>query len=136
AIVTPLGNVRTVELRGLGPDVQANIAPTTLNFGNVGLLVPSEPRSFELTNTGTIPLEVIDLKDFMLPRGYSAESNCPSRLSAGDSCTYWITFKPEASGYLQHTVAAPVSMDPPMTLSMSGTGQNGAPQLSPNALDF
>src|SRR5690606_28525587 len=75
AIVTPLGNVRTVELRGLGPDVQANIAPTTLNFGNVGLLVPSEPRSFELTNTGTIPLEVIALKDFMLPRGYSAESN-------------------------------------------------------------
>ncbi|HMG86783.1 MAG TPA: choice-of-anchor D domain-containing protein [Terracidiphilus sp.] len=76
---------------------QANLNPTSLNFGTVSSGKSSSPKTVTLSNTGTTPL-IISSIGFTgtNPSNFVQTNTCPSpssSLAAGKSCTISVTFK-------------------------------------------
>jgi hypothetical protein len=107
----------------------ATIDPSTLSYGSQKAGAPGEPRSFTVTNTGTIatgtlPVPVLsgpNLKDFAV-----TSSGCGgSMLSPGKSCKVDVVFSPKSAGTKSAMLTVMVPVRPPtspMTLTATLSG--------------
>ncbi len=116
----------------------AQLAPTSLNFGNQTVGIVSTAQPVTLTNTGNIALTLAPINiTGTNPNDFGQTNNCGTSLAAGSSCTISVTFKPTATGARSASVSvsdnAPNS---PQTVSLTGTGVLPTVTLSPTSLTF
>ena len=89
-----------------------------------------------LTNTGTVTADISSASFSGAASSYSQTNNCGSSLAAGASCTYTITFAPQALGQLQATLTIPDNtVAGASTINTTGNGQT-AVRVNPLALTF
>ncbi len=116
----------------------AQLAPTSLNFGNQTVGIVSTAQPVTLTNIGNIALTLAPINiTGTNPNDFGQTNNCGTSLAAGSSCTISVTFKPTATGARSAAVSvsdnAPNS---PQTVSLTGTGVLPTVTLSPTSLTF
>jgi hypothetical protein len=109
-----------VSLSGTGASSAATISSASLNFSSV-LVSGSASLGVTVTSTGDAPLNLATPS--IRGIGFSFQSDCPTSLAVGRTCTVTVRFAPTAvgpfTGSLVLTDDAPGS---PRTLSLSGSG--------------
>jgi hypothetical protein len=118
---TGLGSPQSVALGGTGEQTTSvSILPSNLTFATQNLKTTSTPQTATLTNTGTLD---VTLSKISSSAQFGQSNNCPSTLTAGQSCQIQVTFSPttvgKANGKLSVTDNAP---DSPQTVALSGLG--------------
>jgi hypothetical protein len=117
------GSPQRVTLSGTGTVVK--LVPTQLNFGKVTVGRTSSPMTVTLTNTGST---VLDISGVNLtgsdPKDFSETNTCGASVGAGASCTFSVTFTPQASG----NRSADLTIEDngggsPQGVRLSGTGE-------------
>ncbi len=112
----------------------AQLSSSSLAFGGVALGA-SEPRQVALTNTGGTSLAVSSVQT--TGAGFSASTSCPALLAAGQSCLATVLFTPTSGGAYSGSLSWLTSLGQPLTVSLSGTGQDGQGTLAANtSTDF
>jgi Abnormal spindle-like microcephaly-assoc'd, ASPM-SPD-2-Hydin len=118
----------------------AVLSPSSLTFAaqNVGTTSPAQ--MITLSNTGTAALNITNIGITGTdPGDFSQTNTCPASVAVGTSCTFSVTFTPQASGTRTSLVSitdnAPGS---PQSVSLTGTAIGGVPQvtLSATSLTF
>ena len=83
-----------------GESFSFSVSPSGVPFGNQMLNTTSDPKTVTLTNTGSTPQPVFGRVNG--PPGnwqdFTQTNDCPSKIAAGASCTFNITFRPSATG--------------------------------------
>lgn len=100
------------------------LSATSVNFGSRAIGASGSAQPVQLTNTGTIALDLLSITVGGLSNGDFAErNNCGTTLAAGEGCTIQVTFVPAAVGirtaslYIAGNISAGTS-----AVSLSGTG--------------
>src|SRR5438876_1232112 len=79
--------------------VSVKLVPASLSFGTVQIGHSSSPQATTLTNTGNTTLSITSITITGTEHGdFSRTTTCGTSVSAGNSCTITVTFKPTASG--------------------------------------
>jgi len=136
------GGRKSVSLSGTGVAAagpSANVAPSSLSFGNQPVGTPSGTLTATLANSGSAALSVSSIAVAGANAGDFAQSNsCGSSVAAGGSCTISVTFDPTASGSRTASVSISdnATAGSPQTIGLSGTGTVVAASLSPTSLSF
>jgi hypothetical protein len=115
-----------------------NFAPSPLNYGTVGVSTPSALTA-TLTNTGTANLTFsaatisgTNAGDFAV-----TSTTCASPLLQGASCTYSLTFTPQATGIRSANLTLNDNASgSPHLLPLAGTGGTGTAALTPSPAAF
>ncbi len=122
---------------------QAQLTPTTLNFGSQNVGGTGSTLTVSLRNIGNGILSISGISIVGTGGDYSQTNNCPSQLSpaggAKDNCTITVTFTPTAGGSRSDILEiVDNSIDSPQIVALSGTGVvvQGVIQLSPTTLAF
>jgi probable HAF family extracellular repeat protein len=127
------GSPQKVSLAGVGTTAQ--LSPTSLYFGAVGLGATSPAQFVTLTNVGTTPLTVTGISITGADAADFAHNNCGSSLAPFASCNIRVTFTPTAlstrAAMLSVTDSAAGS---PQKVSLAGVGTSA--RLSPTSLYF
>jgi hypothetical protein len=121
------------------PAPGATVAPSSLNFGNVGVNTTSAARTVTLTNSGTGALTISSVaisgsSDFSI-----GANTCSGSLAAGASCTTSLTFRPSAAGARAATLTYTdnAANSPTQSVALSGTGVDGtAPSVTAPTQSF
>jgi hypothetical protein len=99
-----------------------SLSAASLNFGNQAIGATSAPQSITVTNTGTADLHVGTL----VPTGEFSLSNnnCNgATVTAGNNCTFDVTFSPLSAGPRTGSVSIPSdAATSPDSVSLDGTG--------------
>jgi hypothetical protein len=116
-----LGSPQSVVLGGSGEQTTSvSLQPSSLAFATENLKTTSAPQTATLTNTGTLD---VTLSKISTSKQFGQSNNCPSTLTAGQSCQIQVTFSPttvgKANGKLSVADNAPGS---PQTVALSGLG--------------
>ena len=115
-------DIGAVEFAATGNAV-ANVTPTSLSFGTVGVTGISSAKTLTLHNTGTGTLTDIAV-NFTGP--FTAADNagtCGSTLFGGQSCTINVVFEPTATGPANGTVVITASANVAGSpVKLTGTG--------------
>jgi hypothetical protein len=111
-----------------------NIAPVSINFGNVQVGQTSSSQTITVTSNGTLPLTISSITSPANPP-FSMGHNCPlspATLAVGNSCQINVQFSPTVAGGVSSsiTVNTPNAL-PNVTVNLSGTGVT-TPQISVN----
>lgn len=114
---------------------QMTVAPASLSFGDQQLDTNSAPKPIALTNTGNAPVTVTAISTVgqtpFLLTGNSCGS-MPFTMASQSSCTLQITFRPGVEGFQSNGFAVYGSGGVQLvSFPMTGTGVNGALQVSP-----
>jgi Bacterial Ig-like domain (group 3)/Abnormal spindle-like microcephaly-assoc'd, ASPM-SPD-2-Hydin/HYDIN/CFA65/VesB-like, Ig-like domain/Cep192 domain 4 len=95
--------VHLISLSGVGQLVGVTVLPTSLAFGSLPYVPPSQASQIAgtvlnvtLTNTANTPLQLISLKT---EGDFSESDNCGSTVPVGGSCTLNVRFVPTALGH-------------------------------------
>ena len=118
---------------------QLTISPSaTLTFPSTTIGQSSAPQTLTLTNSGnaTLTLSVGTLAG--ATADFTATTTCGTSLAASASCTFSITFMPQAAGTLTATITlTDNASNSPQTVTLTGSG-TGVPQatLTPTGLTF
>ena len=127
------GSPQKVSLAGVGTTAQ--LSPTSLYFGAVGIGATSPAQFVTLTNVGTTPLTVTGIAITGADAADFAHNNCGSSLAPYASCNIRVTFTPTAlstrAAMLSVTDSAAGS---PQKVSLAGVGTTA--RLSPTSLYF
>ena len=130
----------SVALSGSGTTASApvvSLSPTSLSFGNQQVNTTSALQTVTLTNTGDADLTIQGIKlNGHLSGDFHQQSNCPSTLAAGASCTISVTFTPSATGSrIAVLTITDNASGSPQPVALSGTGVVGMPPTGsdPNA---
>jgi hypothetical protein len=104
----------------------AEIASTSLAFGNIAVGSSSPPRPTFVINAGTASLNISSI--VASPNVFTQTNDCPSSLSAGQQCTITVTFTPTvvgaiAAGFVTVTDNATGS---PQIVTLTGIGVTAA----------
>ena len=132
-VTSALGSVSTT-LTGTGTAPQASISGA-LTFPSTAVNATATAQTVTLTNAGNAPLPITSVSipnyEFSL-----AANTCGNSLAAASSCTYSITFTPNANGPQASTLSVLDSVGT-QTVSLTGTGV-GTPAVaySPGSLTF
>lgn len=123
-------------VRQLVQGAVAQLSGTSISFGNQVVGTSSTPHAVTLTNTGNIALTITSIViSGTNSRDYSQTNTCGTSVSAGDSCSITVTFKPLTLGTRSATINitdnAPGS---PQQVALKGVGTYA--QLSPLHLTF
>jgi hypothetical protein len=115
------GSPQSIPLSGTGVQLTSvSLLPSSLTFATQNLKTTSAPQTATLTNTGTLDVTVSKIST---SKQFGQSNNCPSTLTAGQSCQIQVTFSPttvgKANGKLSVTDSAP---DSPQTVALSGLG--------------
>jgi hypothetical protein len=113
---------------------QAVLSPTSLNFGTVNV-GSSVSQTVTLSNPGTGPLSITGFPAPSAAQFFLANSNCPSSLAPGASCTGTIVFTPTAIAPVSGTEAVSDSIGT-QSVSLSGSGLQAIPVITPLSLTF
>ena len=113
-----------------------SLSPTSLNFGNQTVGIPSTPQVVTLTNTGNIDLTITSIQIDGTNSGDFAETNnCPTRLTPNAYCTVNVKFDPKTKGVQKASVSVKDNApDSPQRVSLTGTGTFVL--LTPTELNF
>jgi hypothetical protein len=116
----------------------ASLSPANLSFGKQTVGITSSPQNVTLQNTGNIKLTITSIQITGTNSGdFGEKNNCPSSLSANNSCQISVTFTPTATGTRNAAVSvtdnAPGS---PQSIPLSGVGVLPAVTFSPTTLTF
>jgi Tol biopolymer transport system component len=120
------------------PPTSFMLAPTSLNFGNVGRNVSSSPMSVTVTNTGTtvLPINSISLGGAN-PGQFSRTTTCGSSLAAGSFCQINVVFRPTSTGTKTATLIVNAGGGAgSKTVALSGVGVTTSFTLKPTSLTF
>ncbi len=116
------GSPHVVSLSGNGLAAVVSLSPTTLQFSGVAVGGSSSAQVVTLSNLGNATLNI---RDVQTTGDFAQTNNCPSTLSAGDSCTVSVTFAPTVSGNRTGTLTitdnGPGS---PQSVALSGAGSD------------
>jgi len=116
------GSPQTVSLTGTGTEVQ--LSQTSLNFGSQKVGTTSHGKNVNLTNKGSVPLNISGISiTGTNPADFAQANNCGSSVAAGAFCTIRVTFTPQAPGARSANVS--INDDggaSPQTIALSGTG--------------
>lgn len=129
-------------LTGAGiPTQSITVTPATVDFGQVGVGVPSAAQTVTVTNTGSVatgPFTLVpsgNVNDFGGNPGSTCQQILPVGLPAGGSCTIVFTFTPTAAGTRSMTVTLSATPGGLATINLVGTG-GASLTLTPAAHDF
>lgn len=122
---TPLGNSSPIQF-----------APPSLAFPPLTIGKTSIVRTITLnyvSGTGLLNVSNVSVSgDFAL-----AKNNCPTKLAAGGSCTFSLTFTPTATGTRAGTLTVTDNQTgSPHALTLTGTGKDPAITFSPEKFGF
>src|SRR5205823_2047505 len=99
------------------------LSPTSLNFGNQTVGVPSTAQTVTLTNNQSVSLSITSVAT---SGDYSQTNTCGTSVAANGSCTISVTFTPTTTGTRTGTLTVtdngPAS---PQTASLTGVGVTG-----------
>jgi hypothetical protein len=129
---------RTVQIEGTGTTNAGSLtaSPTTENFGTVQIST-TKALSETVTNSGSSAITISQITT--TGTGYNFNGiNPPVTLSSGQSASFKVTFKPQASGTTagKLTISSNAS-NPTLSVSLSGTGSvPGKIAVSPSNLNF
>jgi hypothetical protein len=132
------GSPQSIPLSGTGVGAVVMLSPTSLNFGNQTVGIPSSPQSVMLTNTGNSNLTIASIQiTGQNANEFSEVTNCPSSLSPNNSCQIKVTFLPTTTGTQNGSLGvsdnAPGS---PQQVPLTGVGVLPAVTFSPPSLTF
>jgi len=128
------------QLMGTGVAPDASVDPTSLDFGEQPILIPSAAKKVTLTNTGSATLNITNIA---IDSDFTQTNTCgllPATLPKGDSCDINVTFTPasigDKSGNLVITDDA--HSGPTQTVPLAGKGVSPAPSVNfnPTSLGF
>ena len=111
--------------------------PVSLDFGNVGLHLPSAPASITLTNCGKAKV-VIDKISITNSQQFTSTDSCPHQplaLALGATCTVGVRFSPDGEGLRQSDLLISSETDK-FTVHLAGTGVASTTTLSTTHLVF
>jgi hypothetical protein len=118
------GSTQIAALSGTGA-APVTVSPTSLSFGSQAIGTTSTPKTVTLTNSSGGTLTISDLTasgDFTATS--SGSTPCGSTVASGATCTFSVTFTPNAKGAITGAVtvsnSAPLS---PVVMKLTGTGQ-------------
>lgn len=119
------GSPHLIGVQGMGVNGGvATFAPSTVTFGSTLAYNSSAPTPVKLSNTGTAPLQIINMT---AAGDFTQTNNCPvapaATLAVGANCTINVTFTPTYSGTRQGWVD--VNLGDPAglkTVLLKGTG--------------
>jgi hypothetical protein len=121
---------------GIVPQPTADVAPTSISFGNQGLNTTSGAQNVTITNNGTGPLHISGLTasgDFAAAGG----SCTGATVGVGSSCTASVTFHPTATGLRTGSLTiTDDAANSPQSVPLSGTGVQQTAVVSPGSLSF
>ena len=99
------------------------LSPTSLNFGNQSVGVPSSPQTVTLTNNQSVSLAITSVTT---SGDYSQTNTCGTSLGANASCTISVTFNPTTTGTRTGTLTVNDNgPGNPQTASLTGVGVTG-----------
>lgn len=114
-----------------------SLSTSSLSFGNVPVGTVSEPQAAAVMNSGP---DAVTLSPLTVNGPFQATTSCTNTLAAAASCSVEVRFAPTATGSATGNVRVSHSgvNTSPLTLSLSGTGEQAAPvvELSPQSLLF
>jgi subtilase family serine protease len=119
-------NAQSVALSGAGTAQDTvTISPTALTFATTAHGTTSPVQSISLKNSGTT---TVNLYDIVLaganPSDFEELNTCGSTLSAGGSCTVYVSFKPAAVASYSATITIyDNAKSSPQTISLTGKGE-------------
>ncbi|QTN25701.1 choice-of-anchor D domain-containing protein [Rhizobacter sp. AJA081-3] len=114
----------TVALSGSGTDVPspvAALAPTTVDFGDVGAGATSPVHTVALSNRGSAALVVQGIS--ASPAAYQVTHDCPASMATGASCTISLRLAPGAAGDAAGTLTVSTNAaGSPQRVALTGRG--------------
>jgi hypothetical protein len=108
-----------------GQGTAVKVTPTTLNFGTQTVGTTSSTKTITFQNAGSTPMSITSASFSGSSPYWNLVSNtCGSSVAANSSCTYGITFTPQAVGTFTATFSIG-DPDPtgPQKVTLNGTGQ-------------
>jgi FtsP/CotA-like multicopper oxidase with cupredoxin domain len=120
---------------GLAPN--ASLTPVSLVFANQFIHTTSLAQVVTLTNAG--PGTLLITGTTIAGTGaasFAYTTTCGATLAAAASCTYSVTFTPQATGPLSATLAISSNNATALNVPLSGTGIAPLAALTPTALTF
>ena len=107
------------------PAPQAALTPATAAYGSVPINTTATAQGFTLTNAGTAALPITSVT--LTGAGFALTTNtCGTSLTAGATCTVFITFTPSSAAAYAGTLTVTDSVGT-QTSTLSGTGTNTPP---------
>src|SRR5580704_1325105 len=118
--------------------VSASLTPNSLDFGQENVGQKSPPQIATLANVGTLDLLIkkigINGGD---PNDFTQTNNCPTNLTANQSCQIQVVFAPTQSGSRSATLFVNHSgQGNPTIVALSGTGVDLTVTLTPSDMKF
>lgn len=123
---------QTVALSGSGfispGEPEASLSTDALDFGDVQINTPAQPKNIVVTNNGGSPLSISEV---MIAgdgeSSYDATDDCQgATLAAGASCIIGIVFTPEDQGQLVASISiTDNAADSPQVVAITGVGVQG-----------
>lgn len=117
--ITDVNRMQQVPMTGTGVLGNVTLAPSTLNFGDVGMRIASATQTLRLTNGSTGVLTGIAIAT---SGPYTVANGCGIMLAAGGSCTLTLTFTPATTGPQNGTLTVTTGETLPMQANLTGTG--------------
>lgn len=126
--------IRTVHL-----SPTATLPTQPLNFGNVALNMPSQPKPVKLSSTGGVDLNLTNISITGTSAGnFTQTNNCgtlPVLLGVDTACTTSVVFTPTASGTFKASLTYTDSAtDSPQSIALSGSGPDFSIVNSPTVI--
>lgn len=105
---------------------ELTVTPTSLAFGDVARLIPTEPLTVSVTNVGNAPASVVLSK--LSSTEFDVTHNCPVSLEAGDTCQVSTVFTPVGQRAVKSSFVVQLG-NKSVTVNLSGTGHHSAAQF-------
>ena len=120
---SPGSPTQTISLTGTGETLALGFTPASLNFGGV-VVGSSSTLSATLTNDGASAVNITSIGISPANNIYTQTNNCPATLSAQQTCSFSITFRPPDVFTYNATLSVSNSAGAAATLALTGTGLN------------
>lgn len=101
-----------------------SVNPSGIAFGDQLVNTTSAPKAVTVTNTGNVPQPVLARINGSpgIWEDFTQTNDCASKIAVGASCTFYITFRPGATGNRSATVFFDGYFDEQGAANLSGTG--------------
>jgi hypothetical protein len=124
------GSPQKVSLTGTGvtPAPKVTLSATSVAFGSQAVETASAAKTVTLTNSGTANLTGLAITlAGTNPTDFLGSNGCTPTLTAGQSCSITLEFKPAVAGTFSATVEIKDNATgSPQTIALTGTGTNSA----------
>ncbi len=136
------GAPQSVGLSGSGAAVmsaEAVLSPLSLTFPDTLSGNSSATQTVTLSNPGSATLTgiAVSIGGGTASTAFTDTTNCGATLTAGQSCSIYVTFSPSSTGnYLGTLTVTDTASSSPQTASLSGNGIAPQAMLSSNAITF